>query len=195
MKIILGFNKKDKMAVSELYTTAFNNKFKNIIGDKKIASSILADGLNPKYCLSAYQNGSLMGVAGLCLGENCLINIKFKTIIKKLGLFKGIYTAILASIIFKSKDIPADELLLDAIAVHENYRGQGIGSKLIEELFKWSKANGFKAIHLEVVDENPKAKALYERLGFVAISYEKTPNFIKKLIEVSGVSHMRKELK
>ncbi len=194
MKIIVGFNKNDRMTVSELYANAFNNKFKNIIGDKDIASSILAEGLNPKYCLSAYQDENLMGVAGLCLGKNCLINIKLSTIIKNLGLFKGIYTAILASIIFKSKDIPADELLLDAIAVQEKYRGQGIGSKLLEELFKWSKTKGYKAVHLEVVDENPKAKSLYERLGFIEISYEKTPNFINKLIEVNGITHMRKEL-
>ncbi len=194
MKIIAGLNNNDKMALADLYTTAFDNKFKNIIGNKKIASSILVEGLNTKYCLSAYIDDKLVGAAGLCLQKNCLINIGLGTIIKKLGLFKGIYTAILASIIFKPKYLPQDEILLDALAVHENYRGKGIGSKLLKELFKWSVENGYKAIHLEVIDENPKARALYERLGFVEISYKKTPNFISKLIEVNGVTRMRKEL-
>ncbi|MDO8570059.1 MAG: GNAT family N-acetyltransferase [Candidatus Daviesbacteria bacterium] len=51
--------------------------------------------------------------------------------------------------------------------VKEEFRGQGIGTKLIEESEKISRKNGFNKIGLAVNPTlNPKAKSLYERLGY-----------------------------
>ncbi len=70
---------------------------------------------------------------------------------------------------------------------------QGIGSKLIEALLEYSKSNEYKQVKLDVINENPRAKALYERVGFKSIQYEKVPKFIAKLIGVTGVTSMVKE--
>jgi ribosomal protein S18 acetylase RimI-like enzyme len=53
------------------------------------------------------------------------------------------------------------ENILVYIAVNKEYRGKGIGGKLIDEAIK--KADGEVALHVEY--DNP-AKRLYERKGF-----------------------------
>ena len=70
-------------------------------------------------------------------------------------------------------NVAADELLLDALAVSSEARGQGIGEKIVEEIFTLARFRGFKAVKSYVVDSNPRAKKFYERVGFVETGYEK----------------------
>ncbi len=53
--------------------------------------------------------------------------------------------------------------ILVYIAVHKDYRGQGLGRKLMEKTFE--KAKGDIKLHVE--PENP-ARHLYEKLGFTS---------------------------
>jgi ribosomal protein S18 acetylase RimI-like enzyme len=55
-----------------------------------------------------------------------------------------------------------------AMALKQDYRGKGIGTKLLTELLNKAKRN-YKAISLSVEIENPALK-LYERFGFKQIS-------------------------
>jgi len=57
---------------------------------------------------------------------------------------------------------------MDGIAVDPDYRGQGVGTQLFEGLFDHARENGYNAVRLDVIDTNPKARQLYERIGFVA---------------------------
>jgi len=52
------------------------------------------------------------------------------------------------------------------VAVHPDYRSQGIGSALFEEVEKVSLKRDCCKLTLEVLAGNERAKALYERLGF-----------------------------
>ena len=55
---------------------------------------------------------------------------------------------------------------LFAIIVDKNYRNKGIGTAVMNELFKIAKERfRLESLHLEVYTENP-AYSLYERLGF-----------------------------
>ncbi len=192
MEVKIGFKEKDRVVVARLYAIAFKRKFEKLIGNEEAAVSLLKKRLNPNYCLSCYNGDQLLGISGFHIGREALVNINFSNFIEQFGFFKGLFKGIISWIIFYRKSPPKDELLMDGIAVDEKFRGQGIGSKLFDELFEWAKVNDYKAVHLDVIDENPKAKALYKRLGFVETSYEKTPHFIEKLIGVSGITHMRK---
>ncbi len=53
------------------------------------------------------------------------------------------------------------------LGVTPDRRGQGIGGKLIEYFFEQGKAAGRTTAALDVAVTNPRAQALYERLGFV----------------------------
>ncbi len=57
-------------------------------------------------------------------------------------------------------------MLYIACGVLKEYRGQGIGTKLFNEVEKWALENDIIRLDLTVVTENEAAIALYEKLGF-----------------------------
>ena len=75
---------------------------------------------------------------------------------------------------------------LFAIVVAEEYRGKGIGTKLLKFLMKEAKHKfGIRNLHLEVYEGNP-AYRLYYRLGFR--EYGKHERFLK---EADGSYHSK----
>jgi ribosomal protein S18 acetylase RimI-like enzyme len=52
------------------------------------------------------------------------------------------------------------------IDVHCEWRGVGLGAALIEAAGSWAREHGVEMIALSVLDSNPRARGLYERLGF-----------------------------
>ncbi|WP_163651892.1 GNAT family N-acetyltransferase [Listeria sp. PSOL-1] len=62
-----------------------------------------------------------------------------------------------------------NEWYLDSLVTSEEFRGQGIGSALTNELPNIAKASGESVIGLNCDKKNPHAKRLYNRLGFVKV--------------------------
>jgi len=58
------------------------------------------------------------------------------------------------------------EYYLDSLAVSPEWRGKGIGTALMEAAIKKAHDAGFQRITLIVDIKKPKARAMYERLGF-----------------------------
>jgi len=54
------------------------------------------------------------------------------------------------------------------VAVHDDYRGNGVATQLLNELFELTADDGRRGYTLEVRVSNTAAIRLYERLGFVA---------------------------
>lgn len=52
------------------------------------------------------------------------------------------------------------------LVVAEDAEGRGVGSALLEAAADWSKAKGHRLLTLNVFDENRRARALYDRLGY-----------------------------
>lgn len=59
-----------------------------------------------------------------------------------------------------------DEAHITNIAIHPDYRKQGIGSELLKELISFCQKAGCIAFTLEVRRSNEAAKALYEKHNF-----------------------------
>ncbi|HLV34188.1 MAG TPA: GNAT family N-acetyltransferase [Spirillospora sp.] len=59
------------------------------------------------------------------------------------------------------------DLLIDEIYLREAYRGQGIGTKMIEFLKAFCHEQGIGKLWLEVDDHNDAALTFYQRVGFV----------------------------
>jgi len=53
-----------------------------------------------------------------------------------------------------------------AVSVDREWRGRGIGTRLIEHLIAWAPKHGVTRLEVEALEINPRAIALYERLGF-----------------------------
>lgn len=58
------------------------------------------------------------------------------------------------------------ELLIANIAVHEHYRGMGVGSRLLRECMNRARRAGLKYAVLDVRESNRIAQNLYRKLGF-----------------------------
>lgn len=59
------------------------------------------------------------------------------------------------------------------LGVRPDMRGRGVGSALIEHEADKARAAGFETMTLDVADTNPRAEALYRRLGFSVIEEKK----------------------
>jgi GNAT superfamily N-acetyltransferase len=57
-------------------------------------------------------------------------------------------------------------LLLEDVIVRAEYRGHGLGRKLIQHVLDWAKAEGMMRVTLLADKDNISALGFYERLGF-----------------------------
>ena len=86
----------------------------------------------------------------------------------------------------KIKETFPNEWYLDSISVSEDFRGQGIGSRLLEALPKLAKKANRSVIGLSVDEKNPKAKKLYERHDFKVVG--------QRMISGHLYDHMQKNI-
>ncbi len=80
---------------------------------------------------------------------------------------------------------------IDNVVVDENYRNQGIGRRLMEELIRSGEADGIEAFTLEVRVGNATAIRLYEKCGFVSEGIR--PRFYEKPVEDAMIMWRRQE--
>ena len=57
------------------------------------------------------------------------------------------------------------------LAVEQGYRGRGIGEQVLRALIDRARTAKLSALNLSVMNNNPNAIRLYERLGFATESY------------------------
>lgn len=70
-------------------------------------------------------------------------------------------------------DTTEDAGYLTMLTVQEDLQGKGIGTKFIKFLEDEILKNDRSHVELSVEDNNPRARALYERLGYKAIRKQK----------------------
>ncbi len=169
----IGIAGHDRQRAAELYEEAFGAKLGIAIRQKEHRVALLRDGFQLSHAITASEGEYLVGLAGFCTQKNSLTSgITYRSILKQLGFFKGQKAAIVLGL-FERKALE-NELLMDGIAVSESYRGQGVGTALFDALIAYAKDNNYQRIRLDVIDTNPDARRLYERLGFSA---ERTNTF------------------
>lgn len=71
------------------------------------------------------------------------------------------------------EETQAGELYIDTLSVFPDRQGRGYGKLLIHDFISYAADVGFERVGLLVDLENPMAKKLYERLGFIKVG-EKT---------------------
>ena len=169
IKTAIGVPEKFRNKAAALYDEAFGNKFCLAVPNATNRFALLADCLNLANAIVAIRGGggddALVGLAGFETKHGALLNITYKKLLHHLGLWGSLRAMLVFALYDRTRQ--HGELLMDGIAVAAACRGQGIGTALFCALKQYASEHGYTTIRLDVIDTNPAAKRLYERLGFV----------------------------
>ncbi len=172
---------------AELYWEAFGRKLGPALGPREKGVAFIAAPLNPDRAVVALAGGRLVGVAGYRHAGRALTGGSPADILNAYGWLAGLpRLAVLA--LLEREETPR-ELVMDGIAVDPAFRGLGIGGLLLEEVTAVAATLGCLRVRLDVVDTNPRARALYERRGFTAADTQRTP-YLRRLMGFGAVTKM-----
>jgi len=177
-----------KQAVA-LYDQAFGQKLSVAIGKSADREPLFIKGLQLEYAIGAISENQLVGLAGFQTADGSLTNgIQYSDLLAQLGLFKSLWALIIFSLYHREPR--TSELVMDGIVVDANARGLGIGSALLKQVQQLAQDKGYQTVRLDVIDINPRAQKLYERMGFKSIKTESYP-YLKGLLGFSGSTTMQ----
>lgn len=169
--IAKGFPASQRSRAAALYWEAFGGKLGTVLGPEDRALRFIAETLRPDHCFTAADaQGRLLGIAGFKSPEGAFVGGSpdgMKAVYGRVGAaWRG------AVLWMLSHEVDNHRFLVDGIAVTRDARGNGIGSALLAALCDEGRARGYDTIRLEVIDSNWRARALYERQGFMPLRTE-----------------------
>lgn len=167
----------DVSDVAHLFLQAFARKLQPILGHRDDAYHYLVDNLDLSRVIAATSNGKIVGIAGYHDQGRQLVVVTLRRLCKQYGLWAGLKQ--FAWAVVSARSPKANELLMDGISVHSDYRGRGIGSQLLDAICELAAELGKEKIRLDVINTNPDAKRLYERKGFVVTKTQELNSFSK----------------
>ncbi len=167
MDIAAGFQDDERALVADMYWAAFGQKLGRVMGPTDRALRFIQGVLDPTHALCARDtDGTLLGVAGFKTFDSALVGGTWKDMTRHYGWFGASWrTAILALL---ERETENQRFLMDGIFVRDIARGKGVGTALLDAICAEAAARGYTEVRLDVIDSNPRARALYEREGFVA---------------------------
>ncbi|MCX5582784.1 GNAT family N-acetyltransferase [Streptomyces erythrochromogenes] len=177
--------------VAELYWEAFGRKLGAALGPPERGRAFIAGHLHHDRAAVALTPGGdrVVGVAGYRLGGRALTGGGARDVLRAYGLFRGLPRIALLALLERTPE--PGELVMDGIAVDPAHRGAGIGSLLLAQIAAVAAEHGCSRVRLDVIDVNPRARALYERHGFSAVRTEQTP-YLERLMGFGSVTTMHR---
>jgi len=174
IKITRGFPEHLRSSAAKIYFDAFENKIGWLLGGRTKAISYLEKVMEPAFAICAIDTSNsepkILGIAGFKTANGSMIGGGFSSLVLSYGFFSALWRTVFLLVL--EREIESDVLLMDGIAVTPEQRGKGIGSKLLDAIADHARQNGYKIVRLDVIDNNPRARALYERKGFELIRVE-----------------------
>lgn len=173
-----------KKETARLFFKAFPKKFHTLwvfTKDEKRAVKVLSRSIRFKSGFYALSGDRVLGFIGLEKGTGYYAPISFQSLRSAFSGFSSLwrYLAYFVMRLIHGETDP-DVIHIDPLVVSEQARGLGIGSSLLNKTFEYAKFSGKKKVILEVVDTNPLAKKLYERMGFRVVKEENLSLFTKR---------------
>tara|TARA_R110002051_G_scaffold1008_12_gene5068 strand:+ start:20979 stop:21557 length:579 start_codon:yes stop_codon:yes gene_type:complete len=165
--ISTGIASHDRLAVAALYWQAFGPKLGRVMHPTHKAMGFIESVLDGDHAICAHSSaGQLLGVAGFKTIEGSLVDGSFRDLARHYGWIGAIWRAMLLSLL--GQDTDNNRFLIDGIFVDQAARDQGVGSALVNAVIAEGRRRGYPCVRLDVIDTNLRARALYERMGFVA---------------------------
>ena len=162
-----------------------------LIGSQQKGITLLEHSLDTELGLTAQMQGQLVGFVGLQYENRPFFQFERSHFIRELGFLRGLLVFLLFNL--STTQILPEEMFISVIVVDASMRGKGIGTLLMQAVFRIAQQNQCHAIVLDVIDTNPDARRLYERLGFKPVRTLKY-GYLRSLIGSSANTTMRKDL-
>jgi len=164
IEIADNINENQRIRAIEILYYAFEQKIRALIKSREKALAIYDMALRNRHVFYAFLDGNVAGLIGLQYGNENFLEFKYRDLRKYFNPLQSYFIYIIYKL--TSPKIKNDVLRIDSIAVDKSFRSLGIGTQLINKVFEFARTKGFKEVVLEVINTNPRAKALYERIGF-----------------------------
>lgn len=175
-----------------LLLEAFEAKLAPLAGRGAVGQRVVAASLNPARFLTAMADGRLVGLCGVrWRGSRRGLSTPIRALAREFGWLRALPRW--AALSMGHRAVPRRTLYVDHLAVAADARGRGIGTALLTAAVALARQQGFGQLRLDVVDTNPRARALYERLGFVALRTQRTP-FLRRWLGFGAVTRMEKRM-
>ena len=173
MYIALGFLDADRPAIAALYWEAFGQKLGRALGPRDRALRFIESVLSPDHAVCAWDHGGgLLGVAGFKTHEGALVSGTYRDMARVYGRLGALWRLGLLGLL--ARDTENARFLMDGLFVAPAARGRGVGTRLLAAIAEEARARGYREIRLDVVEENRRARALYERQGYRAVARHST---------------------
>jgi ribosomal protein S18 acetylase RimI-like enzyme len=160
-----------RRAAAELYWQAFGGKLGRVLGPDAAALIYLERVFREDHVLVALEDGQLVGLAGFKTAAGSFAGGTPDDLRAVYGRSGALWRSTLLRLL--GRDVDNARFLMDGVCVARDARGRGIGSRLVEAICTEARHRGYAEVRLDVVDSNWRAKALYERLGFVVAGEER----------------------
>lgn len=164
LQTTLGFAEHQRTRVGALYWEAFGRKLGPAFADDATGLALVQATLSPDRVLVARLGDVIAGVCGFYEGDRGAVDLTWAALRRQLSTRASIRAGLLLAVLARGEHPGA--LVLDGICVDADLRGHGIGSALLVAASEQARRRGARAVRLSVVDTNPRARALYQRLGF-----------------------------
>lgn len=182
---------------AQVFYGAFDLKLEHLIlfsRTREQSLRLLERGLCPENAFFALSEGRVLGLAGLEEpGGRSFLDFSPDALQEEFGGLGALWRRAWLAAGHLYLRPRAGELRIDSLAVAETARGLGIGTCLLERVFEYARLSAFRAVTLEVIDTNPRARALYERHGFAGYKEERYGPITARA-GLGGAIYMRKIL-
>lgn len=169
--IFCGLHPHLRPRAAQLYWEAFGGKLGRVLGPEPRALAFFERVIRADLCLAALDDtGALIGLAGFKTPAGSFAGGGWSDLHTIYGRVGGRWRGWLLWTL--TREVDNDRFLVDGICVAKAHRGKGIGTLLLAALYDEAVARGYRSIRLDVIDANWRARALYEREGFMATRTE-----------------------
>jgi ribosomal protein S18 acetylase RimI-like enzyme len=191
IEIKLGIPEELRHQAAIVCYEGFRAQMELLVGSQQKGIVLLEQSLDLELALMALQQGRLVGFVGLQYENRPFFRFERSHFTQELGFLRGLLVYLLFNLF--ATQILRQEMFINVIVVDASVRGNGIGTSLMQAVFEIAQQNQFHAVVLDVIDTNPDARRLYERLGFKPVRMRKY-GYLRNLIGSSAVTTMRKDV-
>ena len=149
---------------ARLYCTALRDKIEPVLGSVDRAVAVLGPHLCADRVITARSGGRIAGIAGFKVDGRGVFDPPFAAFRAEFGAVGALIRV--AGLLLLERSEKNGVLLMDGLAVAPEFRGQGLGTRLLDAVLVEARKRDCHSVRLDVIDTNPRARALYERFGF-----------------------------